>query len=629
MALSINLIDHSHPVIWQVSALPYDCQFCAAVPKPLGGLLVMAANSVIYLDQSVPPYGTSVNHLTNGSTQFALRRQKNTEPISFVNAKTCFIKDNTLCISLENGDVYFLVLKRDSMNNVRAFHLRKSASAVTPTTLTPLSDDLIFLGSRLGNSLLLKYTVRDEVEEEVPAKRKRANTTSEIDTQKPKTADKSVLEYEEEELTSIEGYYGDEIDEIDLNEVYELKTLDSMNNIGPCANAELIHSSYTNDQLDEDSRDRNMDLMVLTGRGKSGGISLLQKSVRPAVVTPFPFPTQYNDMWTLSKSEDLTSLLVITKKDQTKVFKTGSSIEELKREECGLSTTARTVYCGTLNNGDYIVQVLPRAVILVNHENQEKLQHLPIDLDGVIAEAASCDPFLVIVTSKGSILTLSLVHDIDGKPLMQASKTPEQFPDNPEKRITHVTMFKDNQAYFKLTKGMKSQEETVKQTSNRQMSVISEFRGDTTNNILTAEEEDELLYGTELNEQPLVAESTNENVDWVDAEPTGRVWLIITRQCGYIEFYTLPDCELRFKDRNFSNAPRLIEQSRFEGSFGDRRQDVPVIQEVNLFPLGPRGIPHLVALIADQLIIYKYRPYKIKYEAKTPLLGKYFFLKIL
>ena len=87
------------------------------------------------------------------------RRQKNSEPISFVNANTCFIKDNTLCISLENGDVYFLVLKRDSMNNVRAFHLRKSASAVISTTLTHLNDSLIFLGSRLGNSLLLKYTV--------------------------------------------------------------------------------------------------------------------------------------------------------------------------------------------------------------------------------------------------------------------------------------------------------------------------------------------------------------------------------------------------------------------------------------------------------------------------------------
>jgi len=129
MALSINLIDQSHPVIWQLDALPYDCQYCEAVPKPLGGLLVMAANSILYLDQSVPPYGASVNHLTSGSTQFSLKEQLTATPVSLVNAKSAFVKDNTLCISLENGDVYFLILKKDSMNNVRAFNLTKSASA--------------------------------------------------------------------------------------------------------------------------------------------------------------------------------------------------------------------------------------------------------------------------------------------------------------------------------------------------------------------------------------------------------------------------------------------------------------------------------------------------------------------
>lgn len=128
LALSVNLIDHSHPVIWQMSALPYDCQFCEAVPKPLGGLLVMAANSIIYLDQSVPPFGVSVNNLTNGSTQFALREQPS-EPISLVNAKSTFIKDNTVCLSLENGDVYFLILQKDPLNNVRQFILTKSASS--------------------------------------------------------------------------------------------------------------------------------------------------------------------------------------------------------------------------------------------------------------------------------------------------------------------------------------------------------------------------------------------------------------------------------------------------------------------------------------------------------------------
>ena len=56
----------------------------------------------------------------------------------------------------------------------------------------------------------------------------------------------------------------------------------------------------------------------------------------------------------------------------------------------------------------------------------------------------------------------------------------------PEKRITHVSMYKDVEDHFRLTKGMKSQgdeELAEKQPINRQMSLITEqYRGD--NNIL-------------------------------------------------------------------------------------------------------------------------------------------------
>lgn len=43
-----------------------------ACPPP-GGVVVFAVNSLLYLNQSVPPYGVALNSLTTGTTAFPLR----------------------------------------------------------------------------------------------------------------------------------------------------------------------------------------------------------------------------------------------------------------------------------------------------------------------------------------------------------------------------------------------------------------------------------------------------------------------------------------------------------------------------------------------------------------------------
>ena len=74
VAISLNIQQKVHPIIWSVSNLPFDC--CQAVPvkKPLGGTLIMAVNSLIYLNQSIPPYGISLNSLAETSTNFPLSK---------------------------------------------------------------------------------------------------------------------------------------------------------------------------------------------------------------------------------------------------------------------------------------------------------------------------------------------------------------------------------------------------------------------------------------------------------------------------------------------------------------------------------------------------------------------------
>jgi len=50
-AISLNVSQKVHPVIWSAEGLPHDSFALAAVPEPLGGAIVFSANAIHYLNQ--------------------------------------------------------------------------------------------------------------------------------------------------------------------------------------------------------------------------------------------------------------------------------------------------------------------------------------------------------------------------------------------------------------------------------------------------------------------------------------------------------------------------------------------------------------------------------------------------
>lgn len=73
-AISLNLQQKVHPVIWSVSNLPFDCVRAVPIKKPIGGTIILAVNSIIYLNQSIPPYGVSLNSVAESSSAFPLSK---------------------------------------------------------------------------------------------------------------------------------------------------------------------------------------------------------------------------------------------------------------------------------------------------------------------------------------------------------------------------------------------------------------------------------------------------------------------------------------------------------------------------------------------------------------------------
>lgn len=75
-------------------------------------------------------------------------------------ARAAFLQHDRVVLSLKGGELYVLTLFADSMRSVRKFHLEKAAASVLTTCLC-ICDNYLFLGSRLGNSLLLAFQTKD------------------------------------------------------------------------------------------------------------------------------------------------------------------------------------------------------------------------------------------------------------------------------------------------------------------------------------------------------------------------------------------------------------------------------------------------------------------------------------
>jgi cleavage and polyadenylation specificity factor subunit 1 len=75
-------------------------------------------------------------------------------------ARAAFLQYDRVVLSLKGGELYVLTLFADSMRSVRKFILEKAAASVLTTCLC-ICDHYLFLGSRLGNSLLLAFQTKD------------------------------------------------------------------------------------------------------------------------------------------------------------------------------------------------------------------------------------------------------------------------------------------------------------------------------------------------------------------------------------------------------------------------------------------------------------------------------------
>lgn len=124
-------------------------------------------NSLIYINQSIPSYGASLNSIAKTVSNYPFKSMEQTR-ITLDCSSSVFVAPDRLIVSLKGGEIYIITLLTDSesLRSIRSFNIEKGPNSVISTCLTKCCENYLFISSRLGNSVLLKYNVKKEEEKE-------------------------------------------------------------------------------------------------------------------------------------------------------------------------------------------------------------------------------------------------------------------------------------------------------------------------------------------------------------------------------------------------------------------------------------------------------------------------------
>ncbi|XP_017276548.1 cleavage and polyadenylation specificity factor subunit 1 isoform X1 [Kryptolebias marmoratus] len=669
VAISLNIMQKVHPVIWSLSNLPFDCTQVMAVPKPIGGVVVFAVNSLLYLNQSVPPYGVSLNSMTTGTTSFPLRVQDEVK-ITLDCCQSDFIAYDKMVISLKGGEIYVLTLITDGMRSVRAFHFDKAAASVLTTCMVTMEPGFLFLGSRLGNSLLLKYT---EKLQETPIEEGKEKQEKE----KEKESDKQEEPPSKKKRVESSTNWTDEVDEIEVYgseaqsgtqlATYSFEVCDSILNIGPCANASMGEPAFLSEEF-QNNPEPDLEVVVCSGYGKNGALAVLQRSIRPQVVTTFELPGCH-DMWTVisrevkkdtnqtsksDESEDGTKneteeeeegeegekdkegeekeeektespleddakkhgFLILSREDSTMILQTGQEIMEL--DTSGFATQGPTVFAGNIGDNQYIIQVSPMGLRLL--EGVKQLHFIPMDLGSPIVHCSVADPYVIIMTAEGVVTMFVLKSDTYMGKTHRLSLQKPQI--STQSRVIALCAYRDVSGMFTTENKVScsSKDDAISRSQSEAETVYQDISN-------TVDDEEEMLYG-ESNASATSAKEETGRGSAAPAPPTSEGgqskaepshWCVIIRDNGVMEIYQLPEWRLVFLVKNFPVGQRVLVDSSSGQSAtqGDgkkeevtRQGEFPLVKEVALVSLGNNcSRPYLLVHVENELLIYEAFPY--------------------
>ena len=164
---TLDLITNNYPFITGVEGLPYDCFALTPCSTSTGGVVVLASNSVLFVDQSGRRVIMPVNGWPPRISDLpmpTLTPQEQTRDLLLEGSRFTFVDERTLFLFLRDGTVYPVELIQDGKTVSRLSMSPALAQTTIPAIVKRIGDDHVFVGSMVGPSVLLRTS---QVEEEI------------------------------------------------------------------------------------------------------------------------------------------------------------------------------------------------------------------------------------------------------------------------------------------------------------------------------------------------------------------------------------------------------------------------------------------------------------------------------
>ncbi|VDD81346.1 unnamed protein product [Mesocestoides corti] len=329
VALSLNLQKRTNPVIWFQELLPYDCHTVLPIPMPVGGVVIIATNSIIYLKQTLPSRGLPLNCYAKASTNFPLRQDvPSCGPLSLDACHAALLSPSEILIISRTGTFYILTLLIEkATHTVTKLILSQSGTYLPAETITVMDDNHLFVGSCLSDSMLMKYRLTSTSLSDSLQLITSFNVNEQdkgcIQEAKSPQSKRSRLSPESEISAAANGtpasgetdaeLYGPSLPALSTQPVviveYIFEPLDTLRNIGPMSaitagEVPCLATGHT-DPTDESLLQAQTELAhteliacVARRTGCGSGIVQLHRSVRAQGLTAFELP-EYNSLWSL------------------------------------------------------------------------------------------------------------------------------------------------------------------------------------------------------------------------------------------------------------------------------------------------------------------------------------------